>query len=96
MESWVSLGGKEDHTKIQISGEPGINMGTLWSEDRDLSNYANHAHQPLYLKRAIANAPHWHRVVEVVLKALPSIPGFAETWIFVWPAKAVFHPSKVG
>ena len=27
MESWVGLGGKEGHTKIQILAEPGLNRG---------------------------------------------------------------------
>ena len=43
MESWVSLGGEEGHTKIQISAEPGIEPGTFWLEGRDLTNCANHA-----------------------------------------------------
>ena len=37
MASWVSLGGKEGRTNIQISAEPGIELGTLWSESRDLT-----------------------------------------------------------
>ena len=43
MESWVSLDGKEGRTNIQISAEQGIELGTLWSESRDLTNCANHA-----------------------------------------------------
>ena len=39
----VSLGRKEGHTNVQISAEPGIELGTLWSEGRDLTNCANHA-----------------------------------------------------
>ena len=42
MESWVSLGGKEDRTKIQISAEPGIELGTLRSIGRVLTNCTNH------------------------------------------------------
>ena len=38
MESWVSLGGKEGRINIQILAEPGIELGTLWSEGRDLTN----------------------------------------------------------
>ena len=30
------FGGKEGHTNIQISAEPGIEPGTLWLEGRDL------------------------------------------------------------
>ena len=44
MESWVGLGGKEGRTNIQISkAEPRIELGTLWSESRDLTNCTNHA-----------------------------------------------------
>ena len=44
MESWVGLGGKEGCTNIRISAKPGIELGTLWSEGRDLTNCTNHAH----------------------------------------------------
>ena len=30
------FGGKEDHTNIQISAEPGIEPGTLWMKGKDL------------------------------------------------------------
>ena len=40
MEICVSIGGKEGHTDIQISAELGIELGTLWSEGRDLTNCA--------------------------------------------------------
>mgnify|MGYP001794492176 CR=1 FL=1 len=40
MESWVSLGGKESRTN---QFKYWIELGTLWSEDRDLTNCANHA-----------------------------------------------------
>ena len=43
MESQVSLGGKEDRTITQFLAEPGIELGTLCSESRDLTNCANHA-----------------------------------------------------
>ena len=43
MESRVSLGGKEGCTNIWISAKPGIELGTLWSECRDLTNCTNHA-----------------------------------------------------
>ena len=47
MESWGSLGGKEGRTNVQISAEPGIKLGTLWSEGRDLTNCDNHAHSDI-------------------------------------------------
>ena len=43
MESWVSLGGKEGHTKFQTLAEPRIELGTLRLEGRDLTNWANNA-----------------------------------------------------
>ena len=43
-ENWVSLGRKEGRTNIQVSAKPGIQLGTLWLEGRDLTNCANHAH----------------------------------------------------
>ena len=43
IESWVSLGGKEGRTNIQIMAELRIQMGTLWSENRYLTNCTNHA-----------------------------------------------------
>ena len=43
MESWVSLGGKEGCINIRILAKPGIELGTLWSEGRDLTNCTNHA-----------------------------------------------------
>ena len=43
MESWVGLGGKEGRTNFRISEKPGIELGALWSEDRDLTICANHA-----------------------------------------------------
>ena len=42
-ESWVSLGEKEGRTNVQISANPGIELGTLWLEGRDLTNYSNRA-----------------------------------------------------
>ena len=44
MERWVSLGVKEGRTNIQISAEPGIELGTLWSEGIALTNCAKHAY----------------------------------------------------
>ena len=35
MESWVNFGGKEGHTNVQHSAEPGFEPGTLWLEGRD-------------------------------------------------------------
>ena len=49
MESCVNLGGKEGRTNIRISAEPGIELGTFWSEGRDLTNCANHA-RPLHIQ----------------------------------------------
>ena len=40
----VSLGRKEGHTNIQISSEPGIELGTLCSGGRVLTNCANNTH----------------------------------------------------
>ena len=37
MESRVSFGGKEGHTNVQHSAEPGFEPGTLWLEGRDLT-----------------------------------------------------------
>ena len=44
MESQVYLGGKEGHTNVQISAEPGIELGTLWMNGSGLSDCANHSH----------------------------------------------------
>ena len=43
MENWISLGGKEGYTNIQISAKLTIEPGTLWLECRDLTNCTNHA-----------------------------------------------------
>ena len=50
MEKWVSLGEKEGRTNIQISAEPGIELGSLWSEGRDLTNCANNARALSYIQ----------------------------------------------
>ena len=42
MESWASLGGKKV-TQIFKSRQSGVELETLWSEGRDLTNCANHA-----------------------------------------------------
>ena len=42
-ESWVCLCGKEGRTNIRISAVPGIELGTLWLESRDLSNFVNYS-----------------------------------------------------
>ena len=36
MESWVSLGRKEGRSNVQISTEPGIKQGKLWSERAEI------------------------------------------------------------
>ena len=38
---------RKSHKSVQISAEPGIELGTLWSQGRDLTNCTNHAH-PMY------------------------------------------------
>ena len=43
MESWVGLGGNYGRIKFWIAAKPGIELGTLWSEGRDLTFCANHA-----------------------------------------------------
>ena len=43
MESWIGLGGKKVTQSSPNSAKPGIELGTLWSEGRDLTNCANHA-----------------------------------------------------
>ena len=47
IESWVSLVTKEDRTNVQISAKQGTELGTLWSEWKDLTNCTNHAHPKL-------------------------------------------------
>ena len=47
LKSWVSLGGKNGHTNIQISEKPGIELGTLWMEGRDLIPTAQTTPPPL-------------------------------------------------
>ena len=36
--------GRKGHTNIHISAKPGIELGTLWLESRDLTNCTNHTH----------------------------------------------------
>ena len=54
MESWVGLGRNEGCTNIRISAKPGIKLGTLWLEGRDLTNCANHA-RPKIIQDGVEN-----------------------------------------
>ena len=55
-ENWVRLGRKEGRTNVQISEEPRIELGTLWTEGRDLTNCTNHS-RPDNLTRVDVTRP---------------------------------------
>ena len=67
MERSINFGGKEVHIKIRISEEPGIELGSLWSEGRDLTmaSGANHATLSLLTLRK-TNQSILHRRTTVV------------------------------
>ena len=48
LESRVCLSGKGGCTNIQISAKPGIELGILWSEGRDLTYCSNHVRPRLW------------------------------------------------
>ena len=58
MESWVGLGGKEGCTNIRISAKPGIELGTLCWEGRDLPTAQSTPAQIMILAYSIKGHTH--------------------------------------
>ena len=84
MESWVGLGRKEGRTNIPISAELRLELGTLWMENRDLTNCTNHARPGPITSAGVAAKV--GKIFAFWPQGPEFDPDFAEIWTFGLPS----------